>query len=217
MFSQFQYIIKTFKDIRLKQPVYRLAHRKGCDIKMIAIDSSGLKCYGQDEWVREKYGEISKKRNWRKIHVSVDQYNLIQTTELTHRKVHDTSVVKKLIAPMPNKIKQVTADTAYDSNPVYHMLNKQFTHVDIVIPSRNNEKDEKYHHWMRNRNLREIKCYGRMKWQSERDYGKRYQAERAIGRYKRILGNQLHSRELTRQRQEAIIGCSILNKMTVFP
>ena len=75
----------------------------------------------------------------------------------------------------------------------------------------------KHHHWMRNRNLREIKCYGRMKWQSKRDYGKRYQAERAIGRYKRILGNQLHSRELTRQRQEAIIGCSILNKMTVFP
>ena len=63
------------------------------------------------------------------------------------------------------------------------------------------------------RNLREIKCYGRIKWQSDRDYGKRNQAERAIGRYKRILGNRLHSREFERQRQEAIIGCSILNKM----
>jgi len=59
-----------------------------------------------------------------------------------------------------------------------------------------------------------IKCYGRMKWQTDRDYGKRNQAERAIDRYKRILGNRLHSREFTRQRQEAIIGCSILNKMT---
>lgn len=52
-----------------------------------------------------------------------------------------------------------------------------------------------------------------MKWQDKRDYGKRNQAERAIGRYKRILGNRLHSREFERQRQEAIIGCSILNKM----
>ena len=52
-----------------------------------------------------------------------------------------------------------------------------------------------------------------MKWQSDRDYGKRNQAERAIGRYKRILGNRLHAREFERQRQEAIIGCSILNKM----
>lgn len=31
----------------------------------------------------------------------------------------------------------------------------------------------KKNHWMRNRNLREIKCNGRMKWQSDRDYGKR--------------------------------------------
>ncbi len=81
---------------------------------MIAIDSSGLKCYGQDEWVREKYGEISEKRNWRRLHVSVDQYNIIQTSELTTRKLHDASVVNKLIKPMPNKVKQVTADTAYD-------------------------------------------------------------------------------------------------------
>ena len=115
---------------------------------------------------------------------------------------------------MPNKVKQVTADTAYDSNAVYNSLDNHFSRVDIVIPPRNNSTDKKHHHWMRNRNLREIKCYGRMKWQSDRDYGKRNQAERAIGRYKRILGNRLHSREFERQRQEAIIGCSILNKMT---
>jgi len=30
---------------------------------MMAIDSSGLKCYGQDEWLRENYDEISEKRN----------------------------------------------------------------------------------------------------------------------------------------------------------
>ena len=83
-----------------------------------------------------------------------------------------------------------------------------------MIPPRRNAIDENNNHWMRNRNLREIKYYGRMKWQIDRDYGKRNQAERAIGRYKRILGNRLHSREFTRQQQEAIIGCSILNKMT---
>ena len=210
----FSTLSKRLKTLGLKQPAYRLAHAKGTDIKMIAIDSSGLKCYGQDEWVREKYGEISEKRNWRKLHVSVDQYNIIQTSELTIRKTHDASVIDELISPMPNKVKQVTADTAYDANHVYRLLDKQFSRVDIVIPPRNKATDEKRHHWMRNRNLREIKCYGRMKWQTDRDYGKRNQAERAIGRYKRILGNRLHSREFERQRQEAIIGCSILNKMT---
>ncbi len=73
--------------------MYRLAHRNGCNIKMIAIDSPRLKCYGQHEWVCEKYGEISEKRNWRKLHVSVDQYNIIQTVKLTNRKIHGASVV----------------------------------------------------------------------------------------------------------------------------
>ena len=85
---------------------------------------------------------------------------------------------------MPNKVKQITADTAYDSNHVYHSLDNHFSCVDIVIPPRNNATDENHHHWMRNRNLREIKIYGRMKWQSNHDYRKRNQAERAIGKYK---------------------------------
>ena len=210
----FSTLSKRLKTLGLKQPAYRLAHAKGTDIKMIAIDSSGLKCYGQDEWVREKYGEINEKRNWRKLHVSVDQYNIIQTSELTNRKTHDVSVVDNLVKPMSKQVKQVTADTAYDTNNAYNLFGKKFSNVDIVIPPRSNAIDEKHNHWMRNRNLREIKYYGRMQWQTNRDYGKRNQAERAIGRYKRILGNRLHSREFERQRQEAIIGCSILYKMT---
>lgn len=87
------------------------------------------------------------------------------------------SVVDTLIAPMPTKVKQVAADTVYDSNCVYKSFENHFSHIYIVIPN---------------------------------------QAEPSIGRYKRILGNRLHSCELTRQRQEGIIGCSILNKMTCF-
>lgn len=92
------------------------------------------------------YEEISEKRNWRKLHVSVDQYNIIQTSQLTDRKVHDASVVNKLITPMPKKVKQVTGDVAYDSNAVYHLLNKKFPQVDIVIPPRNKATDAKHHH-----------------------------------------------------------------------
>lgn len=47
-------------------------------------------------------------------------------------KTHDASVVDELIVPMPDKVKQVTADTAYDSNHVYHLLDNNFSHVDIV-------------------------------------------------------------------------------------
>jgi hypothetical protein len=33
-------------------------------------------------------------------------------------------------------------------------------------------------------------------------------------RYKRIIGNKMHSRDLVRQQNEAIIAASILNKFT---
>ena len=88
----------------------------------------------------------------------------------------------------------------------------QLTNIDIVIPPRINPIDEKHNHRVRNRNIGEIKFYDHMKCQDD-DYRKRNQAERSIGRYKSILGDRLHSRELTRQRQEDIIGCSIFNKM----
>lgn len=63
--------------------------------------------------------------------------------------------------------------------------------------------------------MEEIQCYGRMGWQMRRGYGKHNNSELAIQRYKRILGNRLHARDFGRQKQEAIIGCSILNKMMI--
>lgn len=52
-----------------------------------------------------------------------------------------------------------------------------------------------------------------MEWQKRREYGKRNNSELAIQRYKRILGNKFDARDFERQKQEAIIGFSILNKM----
>jgi len=65
----------------------------------------------------------------------------------------------------------------------------------------------------RNRNLQEIKTFGRMNWQRVRKYGNRNYTELCIQRYKKILGNKLHARELSRQKNEGMIGCGILNKM----
>jgi len=67
-----------------------------------------------------------------------------------------------------------------------------------------------------NRNIIEIALGygGRMGWQRLRSYGRRNYSELAIQRYKRILGNQLQSREFSNQKQEAMIGCGVLNKMT---
>jgi hypothetical protein len=53
-----------------------------------------------------------------------------------------------------------------------------------------------------------------MNWQRVRGYGKRNYSELCIQRYKKILGSKLHAREFSRQKNEAMIGCGLLNKMT---
>jgi hypothetical protein len=209
----FSTLSKRLRTLKLSRPFYRLAHLDAQDIKTIAIDSTGLKCYGQDEWALEKYGKTRQKRDWRKLHITVDQHHIIQTSALTDRKVHDMETVNSLITPMHNIVKQVTADTAYDANKIYQSLQNKFPNVDVVIPPKKGSIYNKESEWMRNRNIEEIQCYGHMTWQEKRQYGNRNHSECAIGRYKRILGNKLHAREFLRQQQEAIIGCSILNKM----
>ena len=54
----------------------------------------------------------------------------------------------------------------------------------------------------------------RMIWQKLMNYGRRNLSELCILRYKKILGTDLHSREISRQKNEGMLGCGILNKMT---
>jgi hypothetical protein len=48
-----------------------------------------------------------------------------------------------------------------------------------------------------------------MNWQRIRNYSKL-----CIQSYKKILGNKMHATELLRQKNEAMIGYGVLNKMT---
>lgn len=86
--------------------------------------------------------------------------------------------------------------------------------ADIVIPPDSDAVYNKDSHPQRNRNFQEVQTFGRMNWQRARNYGKRNNAELSIQRYKTILGNQMHARELSQQKNEAMIGCGVLNKMT---
>lgn len=55
---------KRLKKLNLKQPFYRKSHVNCNDIKAIAIDSSGLKTFGYEEWHIEKY-QIQEKKAYR--------------------------------------------------------------------------------------------------------------------------------------------------------
>ena len=86
--------------------------------------------------------------------------------------------------------------------------------ADVVIPPAKNAIIASGANAMRNRTITEIAANGRMSWQKERCYGQRNYSELGIQRYKRILGRAMHARKMPNQKQEFMLGCGVLNKMT---
>jgi hypothetical protein len=100
---------KRLKKLKLKQPFYRKSYFHFNEIKAIAIDSSGLKCFGYEEWHIEKY-KIQEKKAYKKLHLVIDNHHIIQNSKFTDSHVQDQSVVNNLINPIDEKICHVTAD-----------------------------------------------------------------------------------------------------------
>lgn len=209
----FSTLSKRLAVLEIKSPRYSHTDQPETNIVAIAIDSTGLKRFGRDEWHQEKH-KVSAKRSWRKLHIAVDDKHVIHGCELTDRFTSDDQTVEELVEQIDVNVEHVTADGAYDKNPVYQILTEQFSQAIIIIPPSSDAVYSQENHSQRNRNIQEVKTFGRMNWQRAREYGKRNISELSILRYKKILSNRLHAKELSRQKQEAMIGCGVLNKMT---
>ena len=66
------------------------------------------------------------------------------------------------------------------------------------------------------RKVRSIREFGRREWDKRSGYSQRSMVENTVYRYKTILGGDMRSRSLKRQRIEVQIGCKILNRMARF-
>ena len=65
----------------------------------------------------------------------------------------------------------------------------------------------------RDRHLQLIAEKGRMGWQKATGYNARARAEAAISRYKRVIGDGLHSRTDRRRATEVNVSVHALNRM----
>jgi hypothetical protein len=204
---------KRLLKLNIPCPRYTKKDARDNNVVAMAIDSTGLKRFGRDEWHQEKY-KISTKRSWRKLHVCVDDEHYIHSSMLTDRFASDAGTVDDLIEQVDVDADHISLDGAYDSNDVYVSLKSKFPNARIVIPPAKNAVINDKNHAIRNQHLKEIEEHGRTNWQKENQYGRRNISELSIQRRKRILGNQLHARDISRQKIEAIIGSGILNKMT---
>ncbi len=192
-------------ELKLKIPKYKKGEvgKKSNKEKIIALDSTGLKEYGKDEWHQEKHN-VKPRRSWKKMHIVVDDSNIIQGVALTEKSVHDSAVVSDLLDQVEGQ------GDAYDTKEVHEEVARQNKNAKIVISPREGAAISDVWSPERNKTLDIIDKHGYKGWYKIRKYGFQNYAELSIQRYKKIIGTKMHSRDLLRQKNEAIIATSIL-------
>jgi hypothetical protein len=183
----------------------------------LVIDSTGLKLFGQDDWDEEKHGRMPW--SWRKLHLAVDvDTGEIVAGMLTDNAADDAGQVPALLEHIQGEIASVTADGAYDGEPVYQAIARHQSDPvpDVIIPPRASAVPSRQSaevQSQRDHHIRIITENGRMAWQKATGYGRRSLAETAVGRYKAIVGSKLRARILPVQRGEIAIAAEVLNHM----
>src|SRR5919202_4082484 len=171
----------------------------------VVIDATGLKVYGAGEWLVETHGGRGR-RMWRKLHLAVDpDSGEILASELTTTEEGDASLVSPLLEQIAGPIASVTADGAYDGEPVYHAVAERQPDppAAVIIPPRATAVPSPTADTtpsQRDRHIRMIRDRGRLGWQKAVSYGRRSLGETAVSRYKAIIGRGLRARTLPSQK-----------------
>jgi hypothetical protein len=180
----------------------------------LLVDSTGIKIYGEGEWLDQKHG-VRSCRRWRKLHLAVDaDTHEIAAVELTPDDVGDVSAVADLLDQIDGSVGSMTGDGAYDGEVVYDAVAKRHPEATVIIPPRSTAVSSKGPATQRDKHLETIARHGRIGWQRSSGYSRRSLVETAMYRYKTIIGRRLHARNLPNQKTEAKIGCNVLNRMT---
>ena len=186
---------------------------------VIAIDSTGVKVYGEGEWKCRKYG-WSKRRTWRKLHLGVDPAtSFIHCHTTTTNDQGDASQLADLLDQLTTKpVAEACLDGAYDSAACIDGLLERG--IRPVIPPQRGavewyrlEPDD-LADYPRNVAIRRIDEIGRTEWKREVGYHRRSLSETAMYRYKTIFGPQHYARSLSTQIQENKMKIKALNQMT---
>lgn len=186
---------------------------------VVAIDSTGVKIYGEQEWQKEKYKSTKTRKSWRKLHLAIDEDGNVLGSALTLHDVGDSSMVSELLDQIEDPIDTVLADGAYDQPSTYEAMSnhqEKFGNgliIKAAIPPNLGFRPEMpTDSKLRVDNIRILEK-GRQKWQKESAYGRRAKVENIMFRYKTIIGNKLKSRSFLNQKTECKVAVNILNTM----
>ena len=139
----------------------------------VLVDSTGVKIYGEGEWLDQKHG-VRSPRRWRKLHLAVDaDTHEIVAIELTADDVRDVSMIPDLLDQIEGPVGSMTGDGAYDGQVVYDAVTQRHPDAAVIIPPRSTAVPSETPTSQRDRHLQTIAEHGRINWQRSSGYGRR--------------------------------------------
>ena len=183
----------------------------------LVLDSTGLELFGQDEWCAAKHGRL--RRRWLKLHLGVDaSTGEIAAHVLTDGDEDDATQAPALLRQCEGTLASVTADGAYDRDPVYQAVaaRQPGSPPEVVVPPRADavpSTTDPGQQTPRDRHVQLMAERGRIGWQRATGYGKRNHAETAMGRYKHLIGPKLRARSRPAQHGEVTLAVQALNRI----
>jgi hypothetical protein len=179
----------------------------------LAVDSTGIKLYGEGEWKVRLHG-AEKRRTWRKLHLLIDH-----TTQeavacaMSEQYVLDRKELPGLLNEVEGEVAEVLGDGAYDFQDCYKAIHARGARS--VIPPQKRARVRSGPEF-RDRNAAVLRGreVGRDEWKKEAGYHRRSLVETAMLRFKTIFSDKLKAREWRRQVTELRVRCAAMNRMT---
>jgi hypothetical protein len=179
----------------------------------LAVDSTGLKLYGEGEWKVRLHGK-EKRRTWRKFHLLVDHTtHEALARSMTDKDTLDRRELSGLLGGVEGEVAEVLGDGAYDFQGCYRAIHARGARA--VIPPQVRARVRSGPEFG-DRNAAVLRGHevGRDEWKKEAGYRRRSLAETAMMRLKTIFSERLKAREWRRQEAELRVRCAALNRMT---
>ena len=209
-------------NVQLTSPGYSCISKRAKTVKVnyrnpsrgaiahLVVDATGLKVYGEGEWKMRKHGK-EKRRTWRKLHLAIDAAtHEVIAAEVSLESVSDSEVLPTLLNRLRRKVKQVSADGAYDTKNCHKLLRRRGCKP--TIPPRKNAGYWEDGH-PRNEAVSALKSDELKRWKQENDYHQRSVSETAMYRYKQLISPKLSLRDYNGQVGEAFAGVKVMNKV----
>lgn len=182
----------------------------------LALDSTGLKVYGEGEWKVRKHG-AGKRRTWRKLHIGIDvDTQEIVCVELTGNGADDAQVATDMLEGKTGSLSSFRGDGAYDDFKLREALGSGVRNIipppkDAVVRQGTKKKPLPDYLKQRNQAVECISRQGRKAWKVQEGYHKRSLNEVAMFRYKTAFTANMKARKMENQKIEVQLKCRVLN------